>query len=187
MRPGSLGDPGLTDAELDPRRSVIGRAAHRLQRDAMENFIEMVQALGDTGEFRAAGVGPSPVNASSCCSAACVNSPRSRRGGRSHDDVTRKRWMRSIALLAPRSDPINRDGDRLRRQESRHPEPRPIRPALRDVLPIVYDTTDGVTRRHRRWGARSKRRLDVVLMQRHGACHPVLAALQRAFDVSTQV
>ena len=36
----------------------LGAAAHRLQRDAMENFIEMVQALGDTGEFRAAGVGP---------------------------------------------------------------------------------------------------------------------------------
>jgi AcrR family transcriptional regulator len=36
----------------------LGAAARRLQRDAMENFIEMVQALGDTGEFRAAGVGP---------------------------------------------------------------------------------------------------------------------------------
>jgi len=36
----------------------LGVAARRLQRDAMENFIEMVQALGDTGEFRAAGIGP---------------------------------------------------------------------------------------------------------------------------------
>jgi AcrR family transcriptional regulator len=36
----------------------LGAAARGLQRDAMENFIEMVHALGDTGEFRAAGVGP---------------------------------------------------------------------------------------------------------------------------------
>ena len=36
----------------------LGTAARRLQRDAMENFIEMVQALCDTDEFRAAGVGP---------------------------------------------------------------------------------------------------------------------------------
>src|SRR6476620_3909700 len=36
----------------------LGDAARRLQRDAMENFIEMVQALGDSDEFRAAGIGP---------------------------------------------------------------------------------------------------------------------------------
>ena len=36
----------------------LGSAARRLQRDAMENFIEMVQALGDTDEFRSAGIGP---------------------------------------------------------------------------------------------------------------------------------
>ena len=36
----------------------LGDAARRLQRDAMENFIEMLRALGDSGEFRAAGVGP---------------------------------------------------------------------------------------------------------------------------------
>ena len=36
----------------------LGAAARRLQRDAMENFIEMVQALGDNAEFRTAGVGP---------------------------------------------------------------------------------------------------------------------------------
>jgi hypothetical protein len=29
-----------------------------LQRDATENFIEMVQALGGTDEFRAAGIAP---------------------------------------------------------------------------------------------------------------------------------
>ncbi|MDT5015264.1 MAG: hypothetical protein QOD39_1424 [Mycobacterium sp.] len=36
----------------------LGAAARRLQRDAMENFVAMVQALGDTHEFRSAGVGP---------------------------------------------------------------------------------------------------------------------------------
>jgi AcrR family transcriptional regulator len=36
----------------------LGDAARGLQRDAMENFIEMVRALADTREFRAAGVGP---------------------------------------------------------------------------------------------------------------------------------
>ncbi|HTI75795.1 MAG TPA: TetR/AcrR family transcriptional regulator [Mycobacterium sp.] len=36
----------------------LGAAARGLQRDAMENFIEMVQALGDNAEFRTAGVGP---------------------------------------------------------------------------------------------------------------------------------
>lgn len=36
----------------------LGAAARGLQRDAMQNFIEMVQALGGTEEFRAAGIGP---------------------------------------------------------------------------------------------------------------------------------
>jgi AcrR family transcriptional regulator len=36
----------------------LGVAARGLQRDATENFIEMVQALGGTDEFRAAGIGP---------------------------------------------------------------------------------------------------------------------------------
>lgn len=38
----------------------LGAAARGLQRDAMENFIQMVQAFGDTDGFRAAGVGPVP-------------------------------------------------------------------------------------------------------------------------------
>jgi AcrR family transcriptional regulator len=36
----------------------LGDGARRLQRDVTEGFIEMVQALGDTDEFHAAGVGP---------------------------------------------------------------------------------------------------------------------------------
>lgn len=37
---------------------ALGAATRRLQRDAMEAFIAMVQALGDTGDLRAAGIGP---------------------------------------------------------------------------------------------------------------------------------
>jgi len=36
----------------------LGAIARELQRDVMENFVDMVQALGDTGEFHSAGVGP---------------------------------------------------------------------------------------------------------------------------------
>lgn len=37
---------------------ALGVAARDLQRGVMDDFIDMVQALGDTGEFRSAGVGP---------------------------------------------------------------------------------------------------------------------------------
>ncbi len=37
---------------------AFGAAARGLQRDAMENFVDMVGALGNTDEFRAAGIGP---------------------------------------------------------------------------------------------------------------------------------
>lgn len=37
---------------------ALGAAARGLQRDALEHFIEMVRALGDTDEFRSAGIGP---------------------------------------------------------------------------------------------------------------------------------
>lgn len=36
----------------------LGAAARSLQRDVTENFITMVQALGDTDEFHSAGIGP---------------------------------------------------------------------------------------------------------------------------------
>jgi AcrR family transcriptional regulator len=36
----------------------LGAAARGLQRDAMENFIEMVQAFSDSDGFLAAGIGP---------------------------------------------------------------------------------------------------------------------------------
>ncbi|BBY19520.1 TetR/AcrR family transcriptional regulator [Mycolicibacterium litorale] len=37
---------------------AIGAAARDLQREVTENFITMVQALGDTDEFHSAGIGP---------------------------------------------------------------------------------------------------------------------------------
>ncbi|KUI25536.1 TetR family transcriptional regulator [Mycobacterium sp. IS-1496] len=36
----------------------LGAAARDLQREVTENFIDMVQALGGTDEFRSAGIGP---------------------------------------------------------------------------------------------------------------------------------
>jgi AcrR family transcriptional regulator len=36
----------------------LGTVARPLQREVMTNFVEMVQALGDTNEFRSAGIGP---------------------------------------------------------------------------------------------------------------------------------
>ena len=81
----------------------LGDAARRLQRDAMENFIEMVQALGDTGEFRAAGVGPVSrqriimlLGGLQELTAITVEE-----GGRM-SDVTEEAVDASIALLAPR-------------------------------------------------------------------------------------
>lgn len=39
---------------------ALGPSARRLQRDAMDEFIAMIQTLADTEEFRAAGIGPVP-------------------------------------------------------------------------------------------------------------------------------
>jgi len=36
----------------------LGPAARRLQRDMMETFVDMIQTLCDTAEWRAAGIGP---------------------------------------------------------------------------------------------------------------------------------
>jgi AcrR family transcriptional regulator len=37
---------------------ALGAVARALQREVMENFVDMVQSLGSTAEFRAADVGP---------------------------------------------------------------------------------------------------------------------------------
>ena len=83
----------------------LGDAARGLQRDAMENFIEMVRALADTGEFRAAGVGPFSrqriimlLGGLQELTAITVEE-----GGRM-SDVTDEAVDASIALLAPRDD-----------------------------------------------------------------------------------
>jgi len=83
----------------------LGDAARGLQRDAMENFIDMVRALADTGEFRAAGVGPFSrqriimlLGGLQELTAITVEE-----GGRM-SDVTDEAVDASIALLAPRVD-----------------------------------------------------------------------------------
>jgi AcrR family transcriptional regulator len=83
----------------------LGDAARGLQRDAMENFVEMVRALADTGEFRAAGVGPFSrqriimlLGGLQELTAITVEE-----GGRM-SDVTDEAVDASIALLAPRVD-----------------------------------------------------------------------------------
>jgi AcrR family transcriptional regulator len=83
----------------------LGDAARGLQRDAIENFVEMVRALADTGEFRAAGVGPFSrqriimlLGGLQELTAITVEE-----GGRM-SDVTDEAVDASIALLAPRVD-----------------------------------------------------------------------------------
>jgi AcrR family transcriptional regulator len=83
----------------------LGDAARGLQRDALENFVEMVRALADTGEFRAAGVGPFSrqriimlLGGLQELTAITVEE-----GGRM-SDVTDEAVDASIALLAPRVD-----------------------------------------------------------------------------------
>ena len=39
---------------------ALGSAARGLQRDALDHFIDMVDALSDSAEFRSAGIGPVP-------------------------------------------------------------------------------------------------------------------------------
>ena len=83
----------------------LGAAARRLQRDVMENFIDMVQALGDTDEFRAAGVGPVSrqrvimlLGGLRELTAITVEN-----GGRM-SDITEEAVDASIALLGPRTE-----------------------------------------------------------------------------------
>jgi AcrR family transcriptional regulator len=82
----------------------LGDAARRLQREATENFIEMVRALGDTDKFRAAGIGPVSrqriimlLGGLRELSAITVEE-----GGRI-GDITGEAVDASIALLAPRA------------------------------------------------------------------------------------
>jgi hypothetical protein len=82
----------------------LGTAARRLQRDAMENFIEMVQALGGTEEFRSAGVGPVSRQRIIMLLGGLreLTAITVEEGGRM-SDVTEEAVDASIALLSPRS------------------------------------------------------------------------------------
>jgi len=81
----------------------LGAAARGLQRDAMENFIEMVQALGGTDEFRAAGIGPISRQRIIMLLGGLreLTAITVEEGGRM-SDVTEEAVDASIALLAPR-------------------------------------------------------------------------------------
>jgi AcrR family transcriptional regulator len=80
----------------------LGVAARRLQRDAMENFIEMVQALGGTEEFRSAGVGPVSRQRIIMLLGGLreLTAITVEEGGRT-SDITEEAVEASIALLAP--------------------------------------------------------------------------------------
>jgi AcrR family transcriptional regulator len=84
----------------------LGNAARGLQRDAMENFIQMVMALADTGEFRAAGVGPFSRQRIIMLLGGLreLTAITVEEGGRM-SDVTEEAVDASIALLAPRGAP----------------------------------------------------------------------------------
>jgi AcrR family transcriptional regulator len=82
----------------------LGIAARRLQRDAMENFIEMVQALGDTDEFRAAGIGPvSRQRIIMLLGGLRELTAITVEEGGHMSDITEEAVAASIALLNPRS------------------------------------------------------------------------------------
>ena len=84
----------------------LGTAARRLQRDGTENFIEMVQALADSDEFRASGIGPVSrqriiMLLGGLRELAAITVEE---GGRIND-ITEEAVDASIALLAPREQP----------------------------------------------------------------------------------
>jgi hypothetical protein len=84
----------------------LGAAARRLQRDAMENFVEMVQMLSDTSEFRAAGIGPFSRQRIIMLLGGLreLTAITVEQGGRV-SDITEEAVDASIALLAPRVQP----------------------------------------------------------------------------------
>ena len=84
----------------------LGAAARRLQRDGTENFIEMVQALADSDEFRTSGIGPVSrqriiMLLGGLRELAAITVEE---GGRM-SDITEEAVDASIALLAPRDQP----------------------------------------------------------------------------------
>lgn len=83
---------------------VLGASARQLQREMMDHFIDMVQALGDADAFHAAGIGPLSrqrvimlLGGLRELTAITVEN-----GGRA-SDVTEEAVDGSIALLTPRA------------------------------------------------------------------------------------
>ena len=82
----------------------LGTATRRMQRDAMESFITMVQTLCDTEEFRAAGVAPvSRQRAIMLLGGLRELAATTVEDGGRISDVTETAVQASIGLLAPPS------------------------------------------------------------------------------------
>jgi AcrR family transcriptional regulator len=81
----------------------LGAAGRRLQRDMMEAFIVMIQALGDTAELRAIGIGPvtRPLAIMLLGGLRELVAATVEDGGRV-SDITETAVQASVALLAPR-------------------------------------------------------------------------------------
>jgi AcrR family transcriptional regulator len=86
----------------------LGTAARQLQRDVMESFIEMVQALGATNEFRAAGIAPVSRQRIIMLLGGLreLTASTVEEGGRM-SDITEEAVDASIALLSPRAERLN--------------------------------------------------------------------------------
>lgn len=82
----------------------LGATARRLQRTVMEAFVVMIQALCDTGEWRAAGAGPVSRQLAILLLGGLreLTATTVEDGGRIRD-VTEVAVQASIALLAPRA------------------------------------------------------------------------------------
>ena len=81
----------------------LGTATRRMQRDAMESFIAMVQTLCDTEEFRAAGVAPvSRQRAIMLLGGLRELAATTVEDGGRMSDITEIAVQASIALLTPR-------------------------------------------------------------------------------------
>jgi AcrR family transcriptional regulator len=82
----------------------LGAVARPLQREVMNNFVEMVQALQNTEEFRAAGIGPVSRHRIIMLLGGLreLTATAVEEGGRM-SDITDEAVAASIALLDPRS------------------------------------------------------------------------------------
>ncbi|MGV0745332.1 TetR/AcrR family transcriptional regulator [Mycolicibacterium sp. XJ870] len=80
----------------------LGTAARALQRDAMENFIAMVQAISDTDEFHAAGVEVSRQRVIMLLGGLRELTAITVESGGRMSDITEEAVDASIALLEPR-------------------------------------------------------------------------------------